>query len=54
MKVSVGGIYALIAIENQKAIDYHIPVRTFVYDASSYKKQYQDYLDERSGIKKLS
>ncbi|MFQ7409496.1 Rpn family recombination-promoting nuclease/putative transposase [Coprobacillus cateniformis] len=47
VKVSVGGIYALIAIENQKAIDYHIPVRTFVYDASSYKKQYQDYLDEK-------
>ena len=45
--MSVGGIYALIAIENQKAIDYHIPVRTFVYDASSYKKQYQDYLDEK-------
>ena len=47
VKVSVDGIYALIAIENQKAIDYHMPVRTFVYDASSYKKQYQDYLDEK-------
>lgn len=47
VKANADGVYMLIAIENQMAIDYHMPVRVFVYDASSYKKQYQNHLYEK-------
>lgn len=52
MKDNQNGIYVLNAIENQKAIDYTMPVRVFVYDALMYNQQLKQ-LKKKKGKKKL-
>ena len=52
MKNNQNGIYVLNAIENQKAIDYTMPVRVFVYDALMYNQQLKQ-LKKKKGKKKL-
>ncbi|WP_270855268.1 Rpn family recombination-promoting nuclease/putative transposase, partial [Longibaculum muris] len=52
MKDNQNGIYVLNAIENQKAIDYTMPVRVFVYDALMYNQQLKQ-LKKKKGRKKL-
>lgn len=47
MKANQNGIYIIVALENQKGLDYHMPLRTFLYDAYSYKIQHQEYLHEK-------
>lgn len=44
MKSQHGNLYALTAIENQKTIDYHMPLRNLIYDALHYNQQLRDYL----------
>ena len=43
MRDNQNGIYVLNAIENQKAIDYTMPVRVFVYDALMYNQQLKQF-----------
>lgn len=38
-KAAFGMNFAIIGIENQETIDYSIPLRNMVYDASEYEKQ---------------
>ena len=52
MKDNQNGIYVLNAIENQKAIDYTMPVRVFVYDALMYNQQLKQ-LKKKKGKKKV-
>lgn len=47
VKADAHGIYILMAIENQVSVDYHMPLRVLDYDSSTYRKQYQNHLDER-------
>ncbi|MEG0592545.1 MAG: Rpn family recombination-promoting nuclease/putative transposase, partial [Coprobacillus sp.] len=44
MRSQHGQLYVLTALENQKAIDYHMPLRNLVYDALHYNQQLRDYL----------
>lgn len=44
MKSQHGNLYTLTAIENQKAIDYHMPLRNLLYDALQYNQQLREYL----------
>ncbi len=52
MRDNQNGIYVLNAIENQKAIDYTMPVRVFVYDALMYNQQLKQ-LKKKKRRKKL-
>ena len=52
MRDNKNGIYVLNAIENQKAIDYTMPVRVFVYDALMYNQQLKQ-LKKKKRRKKL-
>lgn len=47
MKANQNGVYIIVALENQKVLDYLMPLRTFLYDAYSYKIQHQEYLHEK-------
>ena len=42
MKADLNGIYVLLAVENQSAVDYTMPLRVFIYDACAYNQQYQN------------
>ena len=47
------GIYALQAIENQKAIDYDMPIRVLMYDVLCYNQQLRAYhrRDQKDGFR---
>ncbi|MEG0684422.1 MAG: hypothetical protein RR428_05115, partial [Coprobacillus sp.] len=51
MRTQFGNLFALTAIENQKAIDYHMPLRNLLYDALHYNQQLRDYIKKDKDIR---